>query len=164
MSYGAQEAKATRYTPPSGDGPVTSDYDQVALGIINAFQAENPRTAMSGQLIPSRGDLSRIKIGPLSDPNSACTITLEDSGDRIATIRFKRAMLSELFAKLVPGMPPVAVEGDGVFYHNATDQQEGSSTERLTLTGTLSSELDEVVLTHNMPSVNGTMTFKKPAK
>jgi hypothetical protein len=149
--------------PPSEDGPV-APYDEVALGVINAFQAENPRTAMAGQLIPSRGDLPRIKIGPLSDPNSACTITLEDSGDRIATIRFKRALISELFSKLVPGMPPVEVEGDGVFYHNSTDQLEGSSTERLTLTGTLSQELDEVVLTHIMPSVDGTMTFKKPAK
>ena len=174
MSYEAAERTSARAaaTPPSGDGPVITHYGQVAYDIISAAQAEHPKTAMPGQLIPARGDSPRLKIGYLSDPDSATTIILEDSRSssviRKTTITFRTAMLIELFSQVEPGKKAEA-QGEGVFYTDSRWKQPGAADGRhtvaspdhqLTLEMELSQNPNKVTVSYSMNSAHGKIEFK----
>jgi hypothetical protein len=167
MSFEASKARAAHYRPPSGDGPLAPS-GQVAWEIINAAQAEVAASVCD--------DSPAIKIGPLSDPDSACTIILARSrvGSEIreSTLIFRSAMISELFWAVEPGEKGRAtVIGEGVYYPHAQLENDltivtpTSSRDQLTLIMELSEELDEVSISYITQSLaQGKLTFRRAAK
>jgi hypothetical protein len=175
MNGGAERRSArTAATPPSGDGPIITRYGQIALDIINAVQAEHPITALPGKLSPALGDSPRIRIGYLSDPESATTLILENSRSsstvRETTITFGTAILIELLSQVAPGKKAEA-EGDGTYYTdsrwkmpNADDGRATSSNRGPLILGmVLSEDSKSVTLTYTSESASGKIEFKPAA-